>query len=389
MSDLATEVKHFIEERLFTQVKPVIFSDLIGKFKIGPSSAKRTMYQYYKDNTNSKYNCVIICCYENGSIKVINDLNNIEDQNSILDCFIYAFNPMDEFIPTNTIINNYENLLIKNPYKLHDIPISSESKESGPIRSKTEDNAVTDRTSSSAINSHFGRARTIPESTSKNGEAENNVVESVKQKKKKDMGLRSTALLAKMRQEREEKEAERQNELNKRRQEQQDKLNNDPKRKSQMDELNKLFVDDDEEEEEQITNKKEDIDTLSNRKGLVKEENIKALKEKELEELLDTTAEESLLEISKGALESPSKLTTSPTNVTEHSSPHTKPEEKATSYVDEDGYIVTKKPVPATPVKTPTTATKRKLGTSSLSSSKSGPPSKKKQGSIESFFKRK
>ena len=177
-------------------------ADLIQKFKIGPSAAKQALYHYYRDIQNVKYQCVIIIVYSDNKITIVKDLANIENEDKIKDCFIYALNPIDEFIPNNPAIDQYKCIPIANPYKLeveHPRPStvgaqpSRLSHKSTVERSKTVPGGVT--------------ARSV------------GVTGSGVQKKTKDMGLKSTALLAKMKKERAMKEEERQRELQRRKQE--------------------------------------------------------------------------------------------------------------------------------------------------------------------------
>ena len=90
----------------------------------------------------------------------------------------------------------------------------------------------------------------------------------------------------------------------------------------------------------------------------------------ELEELLNTTTEDSILEIKKDG-EKPNDREEKPFT--------------SSSYVDEDGYIVTKRPATSTP---PQPAKKRQTHSVNTIKSKRPASVKKKQGSIESFFKR-
>lgn len=329
------EAIEFINESLFTEEKPVLFTDLIHRFRIGPSKAKETMYAYYRENKTLKYNCIIICCYRD-KIKVLHDVNHVESQESLLDCFIYAFNPMEEFTPVNLAYDQRDYLTIKNPHELVMKEPRSKTMEQEPV------------TKSDKITAAAARSRTVPETK------EEKAVPRKPATKAKNVGLRSTALLAKMRADREQKEAQRQEELEKRRHQQAEE--DEQRNAAQIDELNKMFVSDSDEE-----------DRLENERPTSTVDND------DLENILDTTAEESLLKQNEDGNPEEEVL-----------EPHKQEEE--TSYVDEDGYVVTNRP---------TTATPRKPKKRSVSSTpqkqqqkRKTPNRKKTQGTLESFFKR-
>ncbi|CAI4044216.1 hypothetical protein N7582_003188 [Saccharomyces uvarum] len=347
------QTSSFINDKLFTEVKPVLFTDLIHHLKIGPSMAKKLMFGYYKQTTNAKFNCVVMCCYKDQTIKIIHDVTNIPDQDSIIDCFIYAFNPMDTFIPYYDIIDQKGCLTIKNPYELT-VPESVRAVE----RTKTLEEKPKQLARPTV------RSKTTPEESAS------------KKSKSKDMGLRSTALLARMKKDRDDKEASRQNELRKRKEENMQKINKEnPERVAQMEKLNSLFVEDDLEDEELDENTR----PKSPEKAAV-EDNDK--NSNDLEDLLETTAEDSLMEVPKAKQTERS--------VTEISK-EPKAEEESSSFIDEDGYIVTKRPATSTPPRKSSPVTKRALSSKQQEPSSSSSSSKrsKKQGTLESFFKRK
>lgn len=442
-----SKVIEYINDKLHSKCQPIIFTDLMNVFHIGSSDAKQIMYNYYKETTTMKFNCVIMICYRDGTIKMATDLNetNTQSPNDIVDCFIYALNPNKAFIPVYELSDQSGSNLIVNPYKL---VVENENKMEpvrSPIkRSQTDSkvnnvkktivfNTVRSKTDSAVNGNSNSNTNTNNKSTIKNNEPV---------KSKKSVGLKSTELLAKMRKARDEKEAERQRQLKQRRQEEEanrlKRLNNDPAIKAQMDDLNKLFVDNDEDEVA-------DIDKTDNKKideGHSKSEiekppvttttitptikMRKTIDDSELESLLDTTADESLLDIKKDepsnskqnedVVDPKSKsVSVYPPETSEiENNEHTKKEqlgeesieEIVTSYVDEDGYIVTNRKRPL-PTSTNSNNNKKNVGQPSspkkitsraksiLSSfgnaSKRSPlpPRKKvKQGSIESFFKR-
>lgn len=344
MSQFEEKAIEYINEKLFTEEKPVLFTDLIFHFKVGPSRAKGYMYAYYKQNTVTKFNCIILCCYKNGVIKVIhdvNDVNDVKDQQALADCFIYAFNPMDKFIPVNLVIDQHECLTIRNPYKLNIPHVRSKTVEEEPVTKKTE--------------APPARSKTVPDSK--------NVVEK-EHGKQKSTGLRSTAILAKMRADRENKEAQRQEGLKKRR-DQQSKRISDPKRSAQMKELNNLF-DEEEDEDEEVNQEEEPLPT--------KKERSEPIDSKDLEELLETTVEDSLI---VNAKEQKSDV----------DQEMKKQEEPDSSYVDDDGYIVTNRVATSTP---PQISKKRAVSTpTNKSDKKRATTNKKTQGTLENFFMKK
>lgn len=388
---MTEQCTQYINDELFSNTRPVIFTDLMNKFKIGSSDAKSIMYKFYRNTTtNMKFNCVIMMCYQDGTVKLVTELSTSQDQSqndNLTDCFIYAFNPNNEFIPINDIKDESGSTLIVNPYKLvNNEPVKpAVTKETKPktMRSHTESTPKTTTTANSTIGSSKTpmRPKTHPITTA----STTSTTSTSTAKPKKSMGLRSTELLAKMRRAREEKENERQRELKQRRQEEEasrmERLNKDPKRKQQMDELHKMFVDD------------SDDDDLLNEQPPTKKTKID---DHELEELLETTAEESLLEIGNKPNQD--------TNVTKPNEIDSEPEQElekksslgdesieaiASSYVDDDGYVVTKKQ-PAPPTKTTRARSSPLKKTSRVTKKNTLPAPKKKikQGSIESFFKR-
>lgn len=361
MTGAESEITEFISNRLFTEIKPVLFQDLIYKFKMGPSRAKGLMYEYYKQNTNAKFNCTLMCCYSNGLIKVIQDINAVNDSDaSIEDCFIYALNPLVEFIPVNKAIDQTGCLSIKNPYVLKGgVPTMERPQTTGSYTSVKREIGT----------SSFQRSKTVP-SDSKTAAA------AVKIKPAKEMGLRSTAILAKMRKEREEKEKERQMELQKRREAKKEQHTvSDPMREAQLQELNSMFDEEDGDidmhdvkSESEPPKVKEEPVLIPVPSPIKKEEEHKEANNN-LEDLLETTAEDSLMELGKAS--SPKK-----------EAQEQEPEEES-SYVDEDGYIVTSRSV-TKPVPLPKTAKREAKHPKAVTAF----VQKKKQKTLENFFKK-
>lgn len=342
---MSEEAFEYINERLFTEEKPVLFTDLIFRFKIGPSKAKQLMYSYYRQNTSTKFNCIIICVDEHGNIKVVYDLNSFDDQQTLVDCFIYAFNPLEVFTPVSVARDMQEVLPVRNCYELKVEPKRAKTLDAQP---KVERTAVPP-----------ARSRTVPETK-----------EPAKKPatKGKETGLRSTAILAKMRGERERKERERREELQKRRDEElQRATKNDPKRSAQMEELNSLF--DGDEDDEQMT----DGEPIADRSSPEREESM-PIDKQELEELLETTAEDSLMHTRN---EEPVR-----------DAAETKPGPDS-SYVDEDGYIVTNRAATSTPPpRRPAPKRPHPAPQPEIPKKTRLPKTKKSQPTLENFFKK-
>ncbi|SCU91418.1 LAME_0E12442g1_1 [Lachancea meyersii CBS 8951] len=327
-----SDINKFIHCRLTEDVQVVLFTDLMAKFSITSNEAKAAMYDFY-NATTSKVHCVIVCGYKSGLIRIVDDLEKFEDDDSILDAFIYAFNPMDQFVPVNSMTKRP--VAVSNCYELAvetavpsgtnmETKMGSETINTGPnkrptVRSQTLPSRLTgSRPQSPAA------TKLQPKPAVKNtGE------------------LRSTALLQKMRKEREDKERRRQDELRKRRKMQQDKVNNDPKRKQELEELSAMFDSDEEEGDAEGKQPRSDPPS-TNDANFFPSETAKPT-EAELGELLETTAEESLVEIKppsrnqRAADEEPDKQGDEPQ-----------------TYLDEEGYTVTQRPAQrasSTPVK--------------------------------------
>ncbi|QLL34518.1 hypothetical protein HG536_0G03800 [Torulaspora globosa] len=342
---MAEEVFEYINERLFTEEKPVLFTDLICRFKVGPSKAKYLMYSYYKQNTSTKFNCIIICVGKDGSIKVVNDLDSFDDQQTLADCFIYALNTTDIFTPVSIARDLHDFLPIRNCFDLKVVP----------KRAKTLDAEPTAKPSPLPT----ARSRTVPEAkeTTRKPPA-----------KSKNTGLRSTAILAKMRGERERKERERREELQRRRQEQVEReTKNDKKRSAQMAELDNLFDDEDD-----MPDEKQPSATPEPYTATPEREESTPLDKQELEELLETTADDSLMHTK---------------NAEEQDTPETRPGADS-SYVDEDGYTVTNRAATSTPPQKPAHKRPSTASKPDVPAKRAAAKGKTTQGTLESFFQK-
>ncbi|CCE62078.1 hypothetical protein TPHA_0B04060 [Tetrapisispora phaffii CBS 4417] len=388
MSDtLNTKIIEFINERLFTDVQAVQFQDLMSAFAVSHLQAKGFMYEYYKQTTGMKFNCVILCVFKDGDMKIVNDISSFDSLNQdIVDCFIYAFNPMKEYIPMSSISDHYKSLTIKNSVeykgKIAEVNVAS-SVPKIVNRSHTADVSESKGTSTMSQ-----RSKTIA-ADGKN-EAKSVKLNSSTTKSKPGSSLRSTEILAKMKRAREEKEEERQNELKKRKDEQNKKMQNDPKRKKQLESLKGIFDDEDEDDVE-LASEAADASTQETHLKTEEEKKVPAKTEKDyenLEDLLDTTAEESLLGIKNPS--SPKKV-----EALDEEENKEVPEEVSSSFVDEEGYIVTQRPAPKTktpskskqkPKTLPSSANKDKI--KQESALKTRTTGVKKQTTLEGFFKK-
>ncbi|SCU98249.1 LAFA_0G16600g1_1 [Lachancea sp. 'fantastica'] len=334
-----SDINKYIHSRVIEDVQVVLFTDVMAKFSVNSTKAKMAMFDFYK-TTTSKVHCVIVCAYNDGLVRIVNDLDKFEDSDSILDAFIYAFNPMEHFSPVNSMVKRP--VAVANFFKpIVQDPVPSSASETTKKSVEIEKAAPSSRPTA--------RAKTLP---SKLDGPKPQPQEPAK--KKKTGELRSTALLQKMRQECEDKERERVEELRKRRQLQQDRLNNDPKRKKELEDLSAMFdSDEDNAEQEQQSSNEEAIEAEISE--------TPAPTEAELGDLLETTAEESLIEIKPPEL--PEEQNAEPE-----------------TYLDEEGYTVTRRPAQraaSTPVKR-----SARVVTSSVESSSKKP----KQQSLMNFF---
>lgn len=342
-TSLDEAIVNYTNDCLFTQMKPVLFTDLIHEFKLHPRVAKRCMYQYYQQSHGLKYHCVIVCCFRNGLIKVINDVDEISSADGLIDCFIYAFNPMDEFIPLNKAVDQSAVLTIVNPYKLQHCNIK---------RSQT-----TEEKSKPAEKSPRPIIRPHTEPAQK---------ETKPPLKSKNMGLKSTELLARMRREREEKEIVRQQELMDR--------NSKPvsqkkcaATEQQLSELQDMFDNDEDEEMQDFISKEETPSP-------------------DLEDVLNTTAEDSLLEVQPQTKKNSENHTMNDDiNNNNNSESIPEPKKTVTTHVDADGYMVAERKLEQTP-KSASTRVRRPADAPQRS--KPAKKIKHKQESIESFFRK-
>ncbi|CAR30625.1 DNA polymerase delta subunit POL32 [Lachancea thermotolerans CBS 6340] len=352
---MASEVSRYIHERLFDSVQVVLFTDVMAEFQLSSGRAKAEMYQFYR-TTSSKVNCVIVCCYAGGVVKVVEELGTFERTDDLLDAFIYAFNPMQQFAPVNALarrpvgVANCFELRVEEPQV-----VASQAEESKPQQPRAAAN----------------RAHTVPQRAAPSA---------VKQKASgvtKTGGLRSTALLQKMRQEREERERARHEELQRRKQAREEQLANDPQRKREMEELASIFDSDEEEHtagqqpsSEPPSDTRADSEPEPQPEPESQDRNTAAaagrepISQAELGELLETTAEESLIE------------TAPPPAAPVDAEPET--------YVDEEGYTVTRRPAQrasSTPSKRARSSPRAAAPASTPQQSK-----KRKQQSLMSFF---
>ncbi|CCH59982.1 hypothetical protein TBLA_0C01680 [Henningerozyma blattae CBS 6284] len=408
------QIFQYIEKQIGKGIT-IQFQDLIFQFQIGPSQAKQLLYDYYKtikcandDSNDSKthdFNLVIVAVYKSGNIKVINDVNNIPNKSELLDCFIYGFNPTDSFIPTNQLMDQTVFINLRNPVTLkipEGTPTIIDSASSDAPTTTPTDKIKPPLEKLDPFSSMKQRSKTVGTSTESKEADKTNPISSGSAKRSKtipsDTGLRSTAILARMRKQREEKENERKEQLNRRKEEliekqKETEAKDSTKKREQLKDLNTLFVDASDEEIED----KESNTNNSNKDGTdphlykelsktsTKNPQSTELNEEELAELLDTTTEASILEISKSDAQkgvdndNQEKITTS------------NPLEKKidTEVVrDEEGYILSTRKQPqaqSSPVQ------KRTYSSPSTTNSATKKPrtsnKKQRQSTLTGFFK--
>lgn len=372
---MCQDITKYINDRLFTDIQPVIYTDLTTNFQLTSSRAKRELYNYYC-TTNGKVSCVVVVVRANGSIQLVQD-SNVEDHD-IVDAFIYGFNPTEQFTCVNRPLVNHP-LTIKN---CHEVSITKATNTRNAQRAKSVADPVTAPVPSR-------RSHTFPEVKPKQDKTEDEN-DNKKSDKFKNMGLQSTRLLQKMKQEREAKEQARLQELQKRKDNARCSTAVDTKTKKQNEELAKLFEDEDEDDDDTELKEEEkpnveEIDTQPDCQVDTQQDN--QIDPDELENLLDTTADESLMEIS--SLKKQQQQQQQRQEQEQLQTPA-----KASTYIDEDGYIVTQKP--ATPTKRTTQRTTQRNNVSQKTQTKrpqesatTKGPKKKVQKSLMSFFGKK
>ncbi|SCU84769.1 LAMI_0C08812g1_1 [Lachancea mirantina] len=360
---MGDEVSKYIHSKLFADSQEVLFTDVMNEFQVSSSRAKKEMYEFYKI-TKSKVGCIIVCCFKSGVVEVVRDVLNFESNHDVLDLFIYAFSPMANFSPVNK--PSTRPLGIENCYKLEfKVPPPKEVEEPQRTVRRAKTHEI-----STPKTLGVQRAKTHPEPS---------------KKPEKSMGLQSTKLRERMRDQRGAKEKERLEALRKRKQAQEESLKKDPKREKQLRELSKMFEDDGDSDgetarpETRSETVKSDSSSDFTVEASVQLERIPErtpgpADQEELGKLLETTAEESLVEVpwpDKSAPKSPEKAS-----------------EEPTSFVDEDGYIVTNR---QTQRATSTPAKRRHHVEMSAPREQQPqqPPKKKVQQSVMSFFGKK
>lgn len=369
---MVSAIQSFISTRLINEVTPVTFLDLCDEFSITASRAKNQMIEYYSNTKHESVQCIILSILKNKTVQMVHDPEILPPKEDILDMFIYAFNPLETVDLTN---KERKVLSIKNPYAVS----FEETQQPAHLRSKTAEQSkpvisIPTQEAEPDIKAKpvIQRSKTLPEPKKE-------------PKKAQDMGLKSTALLARMRKDREEKERQRQEELLKRRQ---DSVVMTQEKKQQMDQLASMFDDDDEEDFSNINANKDDqsdtepiaigsLDSSPCKETEKSTERSKSvtIEPENLEEILETTNEESLLELSQ--------TTSKPTVMVEKTNA---PE----AYVDEDGYLVTSRQLPQ---KKPSKRSATFSTILKLPPNTTKVPSKKKarmgQSTLESFFGKK
>lgn len=388
--NMVTAIENFITQKLINDCKPVTFLDLCDEFSINVNKAKNEMVQYYSTTRHESIQCIVVCVLKHNVIQMITDPEKLPEKEDIKDFFIYAFNPLETIDLTN---RERTHVTIKNPYKLHN--------QNG-TRPQTSDgigsviNITTQDVTQKMVAGPKKKSEAEPVVTKQRAKTFPEVAVTKPKKPTKSMGLKSTELLARMRREREEKEKNRQEELERRKHQQQDKNHVvvSQEKQKQLDQLASMFDDDDDDDLAQFDknskkrDKKEESEEEAEVNHPVAIESVPSQESQpvnldrtvtNLEELLDTTVDESLMELSQ-----PEKEKEKEKEEPVHES------KEQTTYIDKDGYMVTKRPAtetkkPPKPVKSAKTAEPSKKPATPVEKKKA----RSSQRTLESFFGKK
>lgn len=397
---MVSAIQNYISQKLINDNKPVTFLDLCDEFSINANKAKNEMVHYYSTTRHESIQCIVICVLKQNMIKMITDPENLPESENIKDFFIYAFNPLE----TIDLVNKERTYVsIKNPFKLT-YPDGTRPKTSDAIPTvisiPTQTQAKpSDKDSSSKLktnpepkNDVKKRANTFP------------LNEPKPKKPAKSMGLKSTELLARMRRERAEKENQRQEELERRKKQKEEEAQKknvviSQEKQKQLDQLAHMFDDDDD-----LTslgnNNNNNNSTKNNENGnnderedslpvaiesIPSQEPTKQEHTTNIEELLDTTADESILELSQPVKNNPETVDVASSDTSEKQQ-DIEPQE--VTYVDEDGYMVTKRVAPEVKKPSKTTRSSRSVQPAKESKPRSNDKKKSSDGqrTLESFF---
>ncbi|AET37613.1 DNA polymerase delta subunit POL32 Ecym_1380 [Eremothecium cymbalariae DBVPG len=395
---MSSEVHMFINEQLISHSNLITIADISDKFKLDAYSAKKEMFHYYTSTKNMDVKCLIVCEYSGGMVKVVGNLDHVQKE-GLTDVFIYGFNPSDKVSFANSV---RANPTLLNPYTLvvtEDDVVSADTNK--VARSQTIETRNGGQTRPSVREN-----KTYPQTTVDSG-VDTAAVKQYGKKQRENTEkfsnvLKSTSILAKMREDRERKERKRQEELRKRK----ERSTVVPAEKQQqLEKLSKLF---DSDSDYDMENKDEGSsggaaacelsDPTAAAASPVRPTPPQidtSNKTVDLEELLETTADDSIVISSQ---KPDSEMSGSRSYPVEQPAPQPapQPEPQQETYIDDDGYIVTKRAQKTTPVTngdvhTTSSAVKRSVMSEtqpSKSRSIAG-PKKKVQASLMTFFKKK
>lgn len=360
---MSSEVDKFIKERLLGASNYVSIIDIAESFKLDINTAKKELYAYYSNTKTAKGNCTIICEYNNGSIKLLHDNDEVQCD-KLQDMFIYGISPSED-IRLQKITRDHPTITPAYKLVLEQEATIIEPKNT-ITRSKTSvpEQTTLQRPSRGSRNTFPGTNNELAKFKGK----KNDIV---------NTGLRSTAILERMRDERELKERKRLDELRKRRE--QSIVISDQK-KEQMEKLAKLFDSDtndnvipkysqsdiiNQDKEKEFSKREEQLDQANTDAHL------------DLEALLETTADDSLV-MSPHSQETKAFC----------SDNLAKPDPSI--FVDNDGYIVTTRAQrPSVRLGVKRTSKLQISPISSQAGTNSTGSNKKVQTSLNSFFRKK
>ncbi|AMD20598.1 HDL146Wp [Eremothecium sinecaudum] len=365
---MSEKIQGYVNEQVLTASGSVTITDIAEKFNIDVYSAKRELYQFYSTKKNTDLNYLIMCEYSNGNFKLVQNGTEL-DRDGLQDVYVYGISPSKNFCIISSI---REHPTLSNPWEVvrveeESIPVENNAPRAKSHVAKAEDQEKrpSKRTSNSFASNTSAKKQHIATN------------ENTKQEDKFSSGLRSTAILARMREERERKERERQDELRMRKEK---STSISSEKKTQMEKLMKLFDSDDDQsdkiQEPQI--RTEDDIAVKDSPTVVEPADATDDNNDNLDELLETTADESFL------------VSSQPINSASNQTSKTPDSPEATTFVDDDGYIVTKK---TQNVSMPGAVTKQGAATKAAQqpkvTKKPSNPHKKVQSSLASFFKKK
>ncbi|AEY96913.1 FAEL075Wp [Eremothecium gossypii FDAG1] len=367
---MSDSIQEFLNVQLIQNCQLATVTDLADKFGLDAGAAKSALLAYHSATKNKEVHRLIVCVYSTGTIRVVCDDDDVPRED-LADVFLYGLSPSSSLAISANVRSNPT---LRNPYTLVAVP-DDEAAAEPPQRSRTQAADAGPRPNLRGNQTYPAAAKPSP---SKAGTAQAKAG-------KFDSGLRSTAIIARMREDREKKERERQEELKKRRQK---STIVTEEKKLQIAKLAQLFDGDSDSGDEEMDGRDEEAVLAPLPPVSAPDVAAPAAapdQTLDLEALLDTTADESLLSIHPDQ--------NSPTRGSQdHASTLTSLDAQPQSTTDEDGYLVTTKILPSAPPAALPSGAKRpaqRAGGPPSKSAKTAPASKKVQSSLMNFFKKK